>query len=150
MEKLFDGLKKCTSQSETNQLHINVDSMTHQLKYLNENLNTTIEEKKELLDEVVLLKKKTDVLGQKIQAIKNNTADMGGSPHKGQAIDTAKFVDINSFAEFIKHNNKELEEVSFRSEELKRLIDDMQSSIRDKITIKDVDSLQGRLIDINH
>jgi len=101
-----------------------------------------MEEKKDLTDEVILLKKKTDNLSQKIQAVKNQQTD-SNSNNRGPTIDPAKFVDVNSFAEFIKHNNKEIEGVSFRSEELKRIIDDILTSIKDKITIKEVETSSG-------
>ncbi len=92
----------------------------------------------------MLLKKKTDILSQKIQAIRNQTDP--GSPQRATQIniDTSKFLDINSFAEFIKLNNKEIEQVSFRNEEIKRNIDDLMVIIKDKVNMKEVENIQGR------
>jgi len=140
MEKLVEKFNEFALKKETRALQENIDTLTRQLKFLNETLSGSIDEKKFLADDLLLTKKKLESLGQKVQQMKSLASD--SSQQKAPLIDTSKFLDINAFAEFVKMYSKDNEGINFKIEETKRKVDDNLYLIAEKITMKELNTLE--------
>jgi len=117
--------------------------MSKQLKFVNENLEITMDESKQNINEILVLKENTEKLKIRIQQIKNSQGEDNAPVNKVNFVDTSKLLEINSFAEYVKLNNSELNKIDFRVDEFKRILDDFAIIIKEKITIKEVNSLDG-------
>ena len=115
--------------------------MSRQLKYLNENITLTVEDTKQNIEDIRTVTKKVDGLAVKIQGMRNFHAE--ASTQRTQYIDTTKFLEINSFSEYAKMNNKDMLAVNFRVEEFKRTIDDIELILKEKITMAELKKLEG-------
>ena len=150
IDKIIERLAEFANKKEltivTNNIglyYINIkDTLSHKVKFVNENLSSYIDDRKLLNDEVISFKKKMEGLAQKVQILKNSVGDPNISG-KSAFIDTSKFLDMNAFAEYVKMKEKELEDINFRIEENKRKIDDNTTSLKEKITKSDLNAFEG-------
>lgn len=69
--------------------------------------------------------------------------DPNNSNFKHMYMDYSKYVESQTYNEFIKNNTKEIEKINWRLDELKYMIDDIINNLKNKVSDKDLKTLEG-------
>jgi hypothetical protein len=96
-----------------------------------------------MIDDINWLRKKVENLTSSVLNLKHS--DDGSSPVKIVSNDINKYLDINTFAEFQKSYNRELDTIRKYYDELKRYIDDIFVTLKTKASDKDLKNLEDYL-----
>ena len=60
-------------------------------------------------------------------------------------MDYSKYLDLNTYNEFTKAYNKDLDKINWRLDELKYIMDDVVANTKNKVSDKDLKTLEGIL-----
>ncbi len=100
-----------------------------------------LSEDKKILDDFNWLKKRVENLSSSFVNMKPD--DMNSSSIKHVHLDVSRFVDAQSYNEFVKNYNKEIDRVNWRLDEMKLMVDDIINNLTNKVTDKDLKTLEG-------
>jgi len=95
---------------------------------------------KKQLDDIPWLRKKIENLNSIVSSLKNN--DQDGTKDRFN-VDMTKYVENFTFQEFTKSFNLEIFGMNKRVEELKRMVDDIILTLKNKVTDKDLKNLES-------
>ncbi len=113
---------------------------------MRENISEIMESKKQF-DDISWIRKKIETLNSTIHSMKNTDSD--ANPKERYTFDMAKYVDNYTFQEFIKNFNMELFNANKRIDEVKRMVDDLIISLKNKVSDRDLKNLESKKILLN-
>ena len=101
-------------------------------------------EDRKMSEELSWLRRKIEAISAQLQSIKNiEEPNSAGNLNKNIHLDVSKYVDALAFNEFQKNVRKELDFLSLRCDEFKRMFDEVFASLKTKITEKELKTLEG-------
>lgn len=116
--------------------------MNHTVNFLKDTVSQLSEDRK-ILDDFNWLKKKVENLSSSI--INNKQEDSNTSNSKNLQMDNAKFLDLNTFSDFSKSYNKDIERINKGLDELKYTIDEILFKTKNMVSDKDLKTLEGKI-----
>lgn len=122
---------------------IKLAQISNTVLFLKETISQLSEDKK-ILDDFNWLKKRVENLSSSFVNIKPD--DINSSSTKHVHMDVSRFVDAQTYNDFVKNYNKEIDRVNWRLDELKLMVDDIITSLTNKVTDKDLKTLEGILL----
>jgi hypothetical protein len=150
--KLQENLNLKTNQSAFSELKdnyckfslIKVQS-TSQIEFLKEQVGLLLEDKK-VVDEVTWLRKRVDTLSLNILNLKAGVDENNNSnstPAITKMIDTSKFVEINTFNDYVKSQSRENENIKYQINSTNIELEHVKEVLVTKANEKDVKFLEG-------
>ena len=110
------------------------------IKDINEKL---IEESTKAFSDINFIMKKIESLNSAVISLKQN--DDGSSNNKSSLVDTTKFLEINSFNEFLRAYTKDKDRVDRDIDDLRRYLDELAEILKTKASEEDLKNLEGVL-----
>jgi hypothetical protein len=120
---------------------------TSQIEFLKEQVGLLLEDKK-VVDEVTWLRKRVDTLSLNILNLKagvdeNNNSN--SSPAITKMVDTSKFLEINTFNDYVKSQSRENENIKYQINSTNIELEHVKEVLVTKANEKDVKFLEGIL-----
>jgi hypothetical protein len=115
--------------------------MNNTIIYLKEAISQLSEDNK-IIDDFNWLKRKVENLSSSFVNMKPD--DINSSSLKHVHMDVSRFVDTQTYNEFVKNYNKEIDRVNWRVDELRLMVDDIINNLTNKVTDKDLKTLEGK------
>ena len=110
------------------------------IKDINEKL---IEESTKAFSDINFIMKKIESLNSAVISLKQN--DDGSLNNKSSLVDTTKFLEINSFNEFLRAYTKDKDRVDRDIDDLRRYLDELAEILKTKASEEDLKNLEGVL-----
>jgi len=117
------------------------------MTFLKDSISQLLEDRK-MIEDIAWLRKKVDLLSSSMSVMKhigddaNNNNNFNNTHHRQTSFDYSKFVDQFAFLDFQKSIFREVDFLKRFSEELKRYIDDLIESNKNKADEKDIRNLE--------
>ena len=118
---------------------------TSQIEFLKEQVGLLLEDKK-VVDEVTWLRKRVDTLSLNILNLKAGVDENNNSnstPAITKMIDTSKFVEINTFNDYVKSQSRENENIKYQINSTNIELEHVKEVLVTKANEKDVKFLEG-------
>ena len=123
-------------------LLIKLDIINEKFMFYKETIDQIMNDMKELT-EITVIKRKIDNIMQQLGNIRNINDDHETKTVKHPLPVEGKYVEITIFNEFTKNHKLEIENINNRIDELKKLIDEILSELKKKVSEKYLKNLEG-------
>lgn len=120
----------------------NLANINSTISFLKDTISQLSEDRK-ILDDFNWLKKKVENLTSSITNMRPEDSNTSNSKH--MQMDYSKYLDLNTYNEFTKAYNKDLDKINWRLDELKYIMDDVVANTKNKVSDKDLKTLEGIL-----
>ena len=106
-------------------------------------MNNLLEDR-QLINDINWLRKKVENLSSSILSMKNDGESNNNSySNKMSPMDNRRYVDYLEFNEFKTTTNEEIDTINFKISDLRKMIEDILASLKNKAEIKDLKDLEG-------
>ena len=120
----------------------NLANINSTISFLKDTISQLSEDRK-ILDDFNWLKKIVENLTSSITNMRPEDSNTSNSKHL--QMDYSKYLDLNTYNEFTKAYNKDLDKINWRLDELKYIMDDVVANTKNKVSDKDLKTLEGIL-----
>ncbi len=107
---------------------------------------TQLQEDRKIIDEISWIRKRVESLSSTIMNLKTNEDFSNTSTNKVVSNENAKYVELSTFNEFKKDTLKEFDNINLAITEIKSLIEEILSSLKTKLTERDLRNLEDFLL----
>jgi len=143
LKRLDEAIAVRVTVIDFNEMRELFTQMNNTVDFLKDTISQLSEDKK-ILDDFNWLKKKVENMSASF-AGNQKVDDSNASNTKHVQIDYSRFVETHTYNEFLKSYNKEVEKINWRLDELKFILDDIILNMKNKVSDKDLKTLEDYL-----
>lgn len=143
IKKLKEEMQLKGSQQDFFDLNDKVNDHAMTISNLKDTNEKLIEDSTKAFSDINYIMKKLESINSALITLKNN--EEGGTNSKSNVFDTSKFLEINSFNDFLKVYAKDQDRINRELDDLKRYLDDLAELLKTKASDEDLKNLEGVL-----
>ena len=143
IKKLKEEMQLKGSQQDFFDLNDKVNDHAMTISNLKDTNEKLIEDSTKAFSDINYIMKKLESINSALITLKNN--EEGGTNSKSNVFDTSRFLEINSFNDFLKVYAKDQDRINRELDDLKRYLDDLAELLKTKASDEDLKNLEGVL-----